>query len=114
MMIITKPINAALVANFALSARNDDGGERRPALKLFFAASAATWLITERDPENPDRLFGLCDLGHGYPEIGYVSLAEMTGVRVMGLGIERDRHWTADKSLSEYADAAREAGRIAA
>ncbi len=114
MMLITKPINAALKANFALSAKNDDGGERRPALKLFFAASPATWLITERDPENPDLLFGLCDLGHGYPEIGYVSLAELTGVKVMGLGVERDMYFTANKTLSEYADAARAAERIVA
>lgn len=114
MMLITKPINAALKANFVLSAENDDGGERFPALKLFFAASPATWLITERDPENPDLLFGLCDLGHGYPEIGYVSLAEMQGVRVMGLGIERDMHWTADKTLAVYADLARHAERIVA
>lgn len=114
MMLITKPINAKLKANFAEAAEHDNGGDLFPALKLFFAASAATWLITERDPENPDLLFGLCDLGHGYPEIGYVSLAEMTGVRVMGLGIERDMHWTANKSLSDYADAARAAERIIA
>lgn len=114
MMLITKPINAALLANHALSAENDDGGKRVPPLKLFFAASPATWLITERDPENPDLLFGLCDLGHGYPELGYVSLAEVEGVRIMGLGIERDMHWTADKTIEEYADIARENSRIVA
>jgi hypothetical protein len=37
-------------------------------------------------------MFGLCDLG--FPELGYVSLNEMRGVRgALGLGIERDLHW---------------------
>jgi hypothetical protein len=40
-------------------------------------------------------MFGLCDLGMGFPELGYVSLNEMKAVRLpFGLGIERDLHWT--------------------
>ena len=44
-------------------------------------------------------MFGLCDLG--FPELGYVSLNELQGVRgPLGLGIERDLHWTT-KPLAE-------------
>ena len=82
--------------------------------------AASTWLITECDPEEPGRLFGLCDLGMGYPELGYVSLYELQTVKgKMGLPMERDLHFRANKALSEYADdgqatQARNAGRIQA
>ena len=67
--------------------------------------------MTELDPECPDIAFGLCDLGH--PELGSVSISELESVRgPFGLGIERDRHWTAKMTLNGYADAARNAGRI--
>tara|TARA_R100000687_G_C6409539_1_gene145774 strand:- start:135 stop:323 length:189 start_codon:yes stop_codon:yes gene_type:complete len=54
-----------------------------------------------------------CDLG--YPELGSVSIRELESVRgPFGLGIERDRHWTARMTLNGYANAARAAGRIIA
>ena len=66
---------------------------------------------------NPDDgiAFGLCDLGFGSPELGYVSVDELAVVKVgFGLGIERDRHFTAKKTLGEYAAEAREKGSISA
>ena len=39
-------------------------------MKLFTPDANATWLLTELDPVEPDRAFGLCDLGLGYPELG--------------------------------------------
>jgi hypothetical protein len=57
--------------------------------------------------------FGLCDLGFGEPELGYVSLLELATVRGnLRLPIERDRHFEADKSISAYADEARTRGHI--
>lgn len=53
------------------------------------------------------------DLFCGYPELGSVLISEPQSVRLpLGLGIERDRHWTARKTLNAYADEARKAGRI--
>jgi hypothetical protein len=48
--------------------------------------------------------------------VHYVSLAELREIRLLGgaLGIERDEHFKATKTLSEYAAAARVAGRIEA
>lgn len=84
-----------------------------PVVKLFTADAGATWLLTECDPDEPDRLFGLCDLGLGCPELGYVSLAEIMEIRGrLGLPVERDIHFVADKPLSAYADQARAKGRI--
>jgi hypothetical protein len=42
-------------------------------------------------------------------------LAELSALRgPLGLPVERDAHFTADKSLSAYADEARAKGRIVA
>ncbi|WP_426421787.1 DUF2958 domain-containing protein [Bradyrhizobium genosp. A] len=92
-------------------------GERDhfPVVKLFTPDAGATWLLTECDPDEPDRLFGLCDLGLNCPELGYVQLTEIKEIRGrLGLPVERDLHFTADKPISAYADEARVKGRIVA
>lgn len=84
-----------------------------PVVKLFTPDAAATWLLSEIDPSDPDRAFGLCDLGLGCPELGWVSLSELAAVRGrLGLLIERDRHWRAERSLSCYLAEAQALGRI--
>jgi hypothetical protein len=84
-----------------------------PVVKLFAPDGVATWLLTEIDPADEDLAFGLCDLGMGCPELGYVSFSEIRDVRGrLGLPVERDRHFVADKPLSAYADQAYRAGRI--
>lgn len=86
-----------------------------PVVKLFCPWGGATWLLTEVDPEDEDCAFGLCDLGMGCPELGDVRLSELAAVRgPAGLTIERDLHFKPIKSLSAYADEAREHGRIVA
>jgi hypothetical protein len=84
-----------------------------PVAKLFTPDAGATWLISECDPDEPDRLFALCDLGVGMPELGYASLEEIASLRgPLGLPVERDMHFIAEKPLSAYADEARVKGRI--
>ena len=84
-----------------------------PVLKLFTPDAGATWLLTEIDPDDHDHAFGLCDLGLGFPELGWVSLAEIATVRGrLGLPVERDLHFAPQKRLSVYAREARLAGRI--
>ena len=62
-----------------------------------------SWL-TELTPEDPDMAFGLCDLGLGEPELGYVHLAELAAIcGKLGLPVERDLSFDADKTLSAYA-----------
>jgi hypothetical protein len=63
--------------------------------------------------DGTDLAFGLCDLGMGCPELGYVSLVELRTVRgKLGLPIERDLHFEADKPISAYAYEARSRGHI--
>lgn len=85
----------------------------KPVVKLFDPAGAATWLLTEMKPEDNDIAFGLCDLGFGFPELGYVSLSELSRIRGgFGLGIERDKFFEAEHSLEVYAKAAHVHGGI--
>ncbi len=112
--LITAAQRAQLLANGLRSARGEDI-DPRPVVKLFVPDAAATWLLTELDPAFPDQAFGLCDLGLGSPELGWVSLPELAKVRGrFGLEVERDRFFVADRPLSAYAEAARAAGRITA
>ena len=55
--------------------RQDQALDFQPVVKLFTADGNATWLLTELNPDI-DLAFGLCDLGLGEPELGYVSLVE--------------------------------------
>ena len=101
--------------NAAHVARDGNTEDAFPVVKLFCPWRGATWLLTEIDPELPTIAFGLCDLGMGEPEIGNVSLAEIAALHgPMGLRIERDLHFKADKTLQAYADEARRVGRIVA
>ncbi len=73
-------------------------GERMVSLR-YFGPNGAQWFIIEKDrgdPENegpgfPDQTqaFGLADLGMGYPEMGYISIPEITRA-----GAELDYHFT--------------------
>ena len=108
MKLLTKSIERKLRANAA-----DPDGNHKPVMKLFDPTGSGTWLISEMDENG--MMFGLADLGMGSPELGYIYLPELAEYRgLLGLGIERDTWFKGDKPLSEYADAARAAGRITA
>lgn len=106
MELITKEIGQRLLEN----GRRPDQ-DHRPVVKFFDPCGAATWLISQADPEEPDILFGLADLGFGCPEFGSVRLSELQSLKGC-LGIERDLYFEAHYPLSVYAEAARLAGSI--
>ena len=111
---ITDEAFAELLANGHRTA----GGENIdpfPVIKLFTPDAGATWLLTEIDPDDEDLAFGLCDLGLNCPELGSVRLSELDALRgKLGLPVERDEYFKADKSLSGYTEEARAAGYIKA
>ena len=110
--LLTKELTRRLVRN---GKDKPDWHFVRPVAKLFTPWAGATWLLTEIDPEDPERAFGLCDLGLGFPELGYVALAEIAALRGPGgLTVERDRTFAADRSLKAYCEAAERRGRICA
>lgn len=76
-----------------------------PIIARFFTPDAnAQWVIMAGEVwENDLRLFGWCDLGLGFGELGYVLLSEIESLRgKFGLPVERDitisiqRHMTLD------------------
>lgn len=86
----------------------DETVSHAPVVKLFCPWGAATWLLYALPPDDPDMLLGLCDLGLGFPELGYVSLTELESLRgPMGLRIERDLHFTPKATIDVYAKASR-------
>ena len=106
MQLITKEILGKLKSN------PRDNADNKPWLKLFNPAGSGTWLISEIENDG-DTLFGLCDLGHGYPELGYVSLNELKSLKLpFGMSIERDMYFEPSKTLAGYTDDARLAGHI--
>lgn len=119
MKLLTNDIRERLLAN-GVANRTADGLPRergcidhKPVVKLFTPDAGCTWLLTELDPEESDIAFGLCDLGMGYPELGYVSISELESVRgKLGLPIERDFNFEATHTLSVYAHAAHAAEAI--
>jgi hypothetical protein len=82
--------------------------DHKPVVKLFTPDANCTWLITEIDPEDQNIAFGLCDLGLGYPELGYIYLPEINNFRGrLGLPVERDRSFESKYPISMYAKAAK-------
>jgi len=107
MKLLTKSLETKLRANC--------GKENvKPVVKFFTPDAGATWLITELG-EDGDTMFGLCDLGLGCPELGYVSLSELKTVRGrFGLPVERDLYFSTDKPITVWAEKASREGRIVA
>lgn len=111
-MLIPRILMARLIQN-GEAHRADPRMDPRPVVKLFTPDGAATWLLSEVDPDQTDLAFGLCDLGHGAPELGYVSLAELASVRgPLGLPVEHDRFFEPEMTVGAYARRAIARGAI--
>jgi len=115
MTLLTRTQTAQLLANCDAQVERMENGlpdiDFKPVVKLFTPDAQCTWLLTELGRD--DIAFGLCDLGAGFPELGFVSMTELRALRgPLGLPVERDEHFDADKTLSAYAAEARERGRI--
>lgn len=91
MMLLTKENRKQLPP---LYSQDGKGFEATAFVKFFHPCSRYTLFVTEFDGE--DTFFGyvVSPLGADCDELGYSSLTEITGVKVMGLGIERDLHFT--------------------
>lgn len=77
----------------------DDIPLRETVVHLHYFVAGADWYVAEIDPETW-AMFAHCDLGLGFPEWGYVSLAELADLCVrtpqgFPLYVERDRHFSA-------------------
>lgn len=74
-----------------------------PVVKLFNPCGAATWLLTETEPDDPDIAWGLCDLSIGCAEFGTVRISALESVEAApGFGIARDVYFRPDRPISAY------------
>jgi hypothetical protein len=115
MTLFTKTQTEQLIANCQAQIVRMDNAQPdidfKPVVKLFTPDAQCTWLLTELGLD--DIAFGLCDLGMGTPELGFVSMQEIRDLRgPLGLPIERDMHFEANRTISAYANEARAQGRI--
>jgi hypothetical protein len=108
MMLFTSKQKKKLLSNGSEENRSKD---HYPVVKLFLPGTACTWLLTELDPEDENRAFGLCDLGQGFPELGYVYIPELLQHESI-FNVERDLHFEAEHPISVYARAARSVDAI--
>lgn len=107
--LIPGEIMARLIAN---GMSLDEARDPVPVLKLYNPLGPGRWLITEIG-EDADSLFGLCDLGQGYPELGYVSLDALEAVKLpLRARILRDPHFVGHVPISRWAALARRFGSI--
>ena len=97
MKLLTENLKAKLEANWKKVVAQYEAGEEvdeEVICKFFNPVGAATWLITQLDPEGGDIMYGLADLGMGCVEYGSISLSEIQSLRLpFGLTIERDLHF---------------------
>lgn len=107
MILLTPELRERLLAN-----GRDRDADHVPVVRFFNPVGAGTWLATELD-EDGDTLFGLADLGIGYPELSSFSLSEFQSVRLpFGMAIERDLLFVGRLPISAYAEAALATGSI--
>lgn len=67
--------------------------DQTKVIKVFTPDANATWFLAEKDTSNAEyvRYFGLCDLGLGFPELGWVGHNELMTLRgQFGLPVELD------------------------
>ena len=114
MELVTAEQRRRLIDNWNL-----EGDALRPVVKILSPVGSATWLIASMNPQDEDALYGLCDPGLGYPELGYVRLSRLQSITArvrpagsLGIGLERDLYFKPGHSLSAYAEAARKNGAI--
>lgn len=87
MMLLTKANRQALPPLYS----QENNPDPVAVVKFFIPTSSWTWYATEFDGK--DIFFGLVD-GHE-KELGNFSLKELESVKgPLGLGVERDRHFT--------------------
>jgi hypothetical protein len=116
MTLITEVQHTTLLANGIAArdaARAGIDFDPKPVVKLFTRNGCCRWLLTEIDPTNTDRAYGLCDNGDGRPELGFISLSKIEApYGDYKLRVELDLRFVADKPLSIYADVAYTRGLI--
>ena len=118
MKLITEAQRRKLLANEAAATEEtDDSGtlDMEPVVRLFDPLGRAVWLLVSIADDAEGVAFGLCDLGLGFPELGYVVFDEFASIKWPGSQvprIERDRGFRPRGTLRRYWEAALTARKV--
>lgn len=87
MKLFNKTIDRQLFKQYSLGS---DFSKQEVVVKIFNPQGAGSWFILNSDPQDPDYLWAIVDLGYG-AEVGSVSRSDLeTYTGRFGLGFERD------------------------
>lgn len=87
MKLFTKADNTKLFANYS---KGSNMANQNVVVKIFNPYGKGRWYIMNSDPNDPDYLWGIVDLGYG-PEVGSISRSDLENYRNrFGWGFERD------------------------
>lgn len=107
--LIPSELRARLIENGARTASHASH-DPHPVVRLYTPDAAASWLLTELDPDDPDLAYGLCDLGLGAPRLDHVRLSQLAALA--DDAVMCDTGFVARQPLSAYLREARERGAI--
>ena len=109
MILFTNEITEELAAN----GKKEEYGNHVPVVKIFDSYGPSIWLVTESDPEAPNILVCLADLGFQCPEIGSVYRSELETMKnVVGLPLERDVDFHTTVPLMDWSKVSSKIGYI--
>ena len=87
MKLFNKTIDRQLFRQYTYGS---DLSKQEVVVKIFNPAGNGRWFILNSDPQDPDYLWAIVDLGYG-AEVGSVSRSELENYKGrFGLGFERD------------------------
>ncbi len=99
MKLFNKTIDRQLFKQYALGS---DLSKQEVVVKIFNPVANGTWFILNSDPQDPDYLWAIVDLGYG-AEVGSVSRSELETYRGrFGMGFERDLSFDPVNALELY------------
>ena len=99
MRLFNKTIDRELFKQYALGS---DLAKQDVVVKIFNPVANGRWYILNSDPEDPDYLWAIVDLGYG-AEVGSVSRNDLETYRGrFGLGFERDLSFDPVNALELY------------
>jgi hypothetical protein len=99
MRLFNKTIDRQLFKQYALGS---DLSKQEVVVKIFNPTGNGRWYILNSDPEDPDYLWAIVDLGYG-AEVGSVSRSDLENYRGrFGMGFERDLSFDPVNALELY------------
>ena len=103
MPLLTPAQHARLLAQGQQRAR-DPAFDPMPVVKLYTPDACVVWLLACADPDAPQKLYGLCDPGTGFPQLADILLDDLEALRGPNhYSVAVDTHFEARRTLSEYA-----------